>query len=313
MSCSTHSKSDDPRKLLDVEAYRPISLTNVDYKIFTKVLAKRLQSVITHLVLPHQTCGIKGRTIYTNIHTARTILECCDMTQDNIAMIQLDLQKAFDRVNHDILQLLLEHCNVGSVIKEGIKMVYEECAVNLIINNTVSENIPVLSGIKQGCACSSLLFALYLEPLCLKIRINKMVHGYSFYATEVKILAYADDIAIFCKDKDSIKEAVKEATSFCSATGSAISWDKSLGIWHGNWGQEPEAYANMRWTSIPARYLGVPLQHYGNTAEYWAGETERLKDQSENGEGITFLCFPALQSVMCFLLQKCFTYFKCSV
>lgn len=299
-------KSDDPRKLMAVEAYRPISLTNVDYKIFTKVLAKRLQSVITHLVLPHQTCGIKGRTIYTNIHTARTILECCDINLDNIAMIQLDLQKAFDRVNHDILLSVLEHCNVGSVITKGIKMVYEECAVNLIINNTLSENIPVLSGIKQGCACSSLLFALYLEPLCLKILRNERVHGYSYYTSEVKILAYADDIAIFCRDKDSVKEAVKEATAFCSATGSAISWDKSLGIWHGNWGETPETYANMRWTNIPASYLGVPLQHYRNTTEYWAGETDRLKDQSEKWGGHNFSMFSRATVCNVFFVAKVF-------
>lgn len=92
-------KSEDPVKLLSVKSYRPISLTNVDYKIFMKVLARRMQSIITTLVGPHQTCGIKGRTIFTNIPVARSILECCDAFDGRVAMLQLDLKKAFDRVH----------------------------------------------------------------------------------------------------------------------------------------------------------------------------------------------------------------------
>lgn len=59
-------KSDNPVKHLSVASYRPITLTNVDYKIYMKVLARRLQCVIKDILRPHQTCGIKGRTICTN-------------------------------------------------------------------------------------------------------------------------------------------------------------------------------------------------------------------------------------------------------
>lgn len=54
-------KFDDPFKLLSVQSCRPICLTNVDYKIYMKVLAKILEIVISFLVGPHDTCGIKGR------------------------------------------------------------------------------------------------------------------------------------------------------------------------------------------------------------------------------------------------------------
>lgn len=71
-------KSEDEVKLRAISGYRPISLTNVDYKILMKILASRLQAVIKDIVGPHQTCGIKGRSIATNVHTARSALECCD-------------------------------------------------------------------------------------------------------------------------------------------------------------------------------------------------------------------------------------------
>ena len=102
-------KSEDREKLRSVGAYRPITLTNVDYKVLMKVLADRLQGVISLIVGPHQTCGIKGRSIVTNVHVARSILECCDAMERRVAVLQIDLKKAFDRVSHEILFSILNH------------------------------------------------------------------------------------------------------------------------------------------------------------------------------------------------------------
>lgn len=211
-------KSDDEEKLLLPGSYRPITLANVDYKIFTKALAKRLQSVIKTLVGPHQTCGIKGRSIATNVHTARSVLECCDVIGDHVAMMQIDLAKAFDLVSHKALFSMLEHANVGKVITEGVMMAYRECLTRIIVNGELTDSFPVLSSVRQGCPLSPLLFAAYLEPLCLAIRNNERIAGYRLQAAHVKILAYADDIAIFCTTKASIKEATTVVEKFCDST-----------------------------------------------------------------------------------------------
>lgn len=72
-------KSEDREKLQSVSGYRPITLANTDYKVLMKIIARRLQGVITMLVGPHQTCGIRGRSIVTNVHVARSVLQCCDI------------------------------------------------------------------------------------------------------------------------------------------------------------------------------------------------------------------------------------------
>lgn len=76
-----------------------------------KVLAERLEGVITLVVGPHQTCGIKGRTLVINVHVARSILECCDDFQQKVTLLQVDLEKAFDRVSHEILFFHLRICS----------------------------------------------------------------------------------------------------------------------------------------------------------------------------------------------------------
>lgn len=235
-------KSKDEAQRRKVSSYRPIALSNVDYKIFAKVLARRLQHIICQLVGDHQTCGIKGRAIQTNIHVARTILENSPAEGSQIAMIHIDLEKAFDRVCHRVLWEVLNKANVGNIVFEGVKMAYSGCTTRLVINNSLSEKINVLSSVRQGCPMSSLLFCLYLEPLCLSVIRSEHVEGYTMGNVEVKVLAYADDVAFFCQDKTSISKVLDLCKIFCDATGASINKNKCLGIWYGQGGDAPVCF-----------------------------------------------------------------------
>lgn len=297
-------KTKDARLLRQVSSYRPIALTNVDYKIYMKVLAKRLQMVINELVGEHQTCGIKGRTILTNIHKARCVLECCDTTGEGIAMIQLDLEKAFDRVPHDVLLCILQHVNVGSVIRDGVAMAYRGCTTRIIVNKTVGERIKVHRSVRQGCPLSSLLFCLYIEPFCLSVINSTNIRGFRLHATEVRLLAYADDIAVFCSNQETVLRVVNIAKHFCRVSGSAINWGKSLGFWHGYWLSTPSIFANMSWVTTPVKYLGVPLQHYRDSEHYWRGEVAAIRESSERFKGFNISIFARATICNLFLISK---------
>lgn len=129
-------------------------------------------------------------------------------------MVQLDLEKAFDKVAHSILFALLEHINIGKVIQEGVRMAYADCSARLIINNKLSASIPVRSSVRQGCPASPLLFAIFLEPFCLKVLHNEKINGFRLHMHEVKILSYADDIAIFVATKTALLRQSKMRKCF---------------------------------------------------------------------------------------------------
>lgn len=190
------------------------------------MIASRLQGVVCELIGEHQTCGIKGRSIQTNVHVARSVLDFCTDKESQVAIIQIDLQKAFDRVDHEFLFDILSHVGVGKIILEAVKMSYTGCYTRLIINNATTRRIPVASSVRQGCPMSLSLFGLYLEPFCLKIIASKNCHGINMHSAEIKILAYADDIAVFCRDKRSVSEALCIARSFCEVTGASIRTNK---------------------------------------------------------------------------------------
>lgn len=137
-------------------------------------------------------------------------------------MMQIHLAKASDRVSHEILLDVLEHVNVGNVILEEVKMVYSECTTRIVINRSITGSIPVRSSVRQGCPLSPLLFAMYLEPFCLSVINDDSIRGFIVHTTEVKILAYADDIAVFCTDSESVLQVEKTASHYCTQTGSEI-------------------------------------------------------------------------------------------
>ena len=71
---------------LDVRNYRPITLVNADYKIISKTIARRMAKVLPELIHPDQTC-VPGRHISTNIHVLRDVVEYCDGTDTEGALL----------------------------------------------------------------------------------------------------------------------------------------------------------------------------------------------------------------------------------
>jgi len=63
--------------LLDLQNWRLITLLNIDYKIASKTLAKRIENVLTKLVHSNQTGFMKGCYIGENIQLI------CDVTFPN--------------------------------------------------------------------------------------------------------------------------------------------------------------------------------------------------------------------------------------
>ena len=70
-------KKDDKDNIIN---YRPISLTNVDYRILAFVLANRLQKVIGKIISDDQTAYIKGRYMWL-------VLSCLVYCFNNIRLV----------------------------------------------------------------------------------------------------------------------------------------------------------------------------------------------------------------------------------
>lgn len=183
-------------------------------------------------------------------------------------------------------------------------MAYAGCKASIIVKKNVTKAINIGCSVRQGCPLSPLLFAIYREPFCLRIMKEEGIRGFQLQSAEVKLLAYADDIAVFCRDQESVSKTVKVVKSFCEKSGAVVNWDKCSGFWHGNWNSTPPLFENIQWAALPTKYLGVPLEHYRDTGQHWSGETEKLREKTRNWQGRHFSMFARATICNLFLLTK---------
>ena len=141
----------------------PISLLCVDYKIGTKALAARLQKVLSSVLLEDQTCGVPGRSIVSNLNLIRDLIEYCNAKNLPLAIISLDQEKAFDRVNWNFLERVLQKMNFGPEFRQWIRVIYSEISSACLHSGFVTPFFEISRGARQGDPLSSLLYTLVAE------------------------------------------------------------------------------------------------------------------------------------------------------
>ena len=153
-------KKDDKRLLKN---WRPISLLNVDYKICSKAFSLRLARVVGSIIDPDQTCSIPGRSISTNLVLLRDTLAFIERTGEAGILLSLDQEKAFDRVDRTFLLNLLQLFGSGPWFRTCISTLYNGAFMQVLVNDFLSNPIPLERGVRQGDALSPMLYVLCVE------------------------------------------------------------------------------------------------------------------------------------------------------
>jgi len=85
----------------EIENYRPITVLNTDYKLFTKSLSNKLAEVAPDLIRPDQAGFMTNRSIFNQVHLLDTILPYAKVSETNGIIVALDQEKAYDKIDHE--------------------------------------------------------------------------------------------------------------------------------------------------------------------------------------------------------------------
>uniref|UniRef100_A0A9J8CV62 Reverse transcriptase domain-containing protein n=1 Tax=Cyprinus carpio carpio TaxID=630221 RepID=A0A9J8CV62_CYPCA len=213
---------------LDCGSYRPISLLNVDVKILAKILSLRLESVIQDIIHPDQTGFIKNRQSFFNLRRLMNIIYTSSDSYMPEALVSLDAEKAFDRVEWDYLFSTLKKFGFGDKFVSWVKLLYSSPVASVKTNGISSEYFSLHRGTRQGCPLSPLLFAIAIEPLAISFRSNCNITGIHRAGKEQKISLYADDVVLYISNPEScLPHVLSILGQFGSVSGYKLNLHKS--------------------------------------------------------------------------------------
>ncbi|GBG61855.1 hypothetical protein CBR_g23808 [Chara braunii] len=245
----------------NVRNYKPISVLNVDYKILAKTLAIRLGKILPRLVECDQGAFVQGRSIFYNILTAIEALEVVNAENNNVAILLLDLEKAYDRVGWPFVLTMLKKIDFGQGSCRWIIAMYTLATSSVIVNGHLSRPFNLTRSLRQGCPLAPLLFVLQLEIPLNRIRKHPDIRGISLAENcECIVKALADDLFIASVNTESSLNALKETLAEYSFLSEAlVNWSKSAYTLPEEFSLQVEWGMKRVDSSSGERFLGVMI------------------------------------------------------
>ena len=262
--------------ILNTANWRPITLLCADYKIVAKALSIRLLRVIAVVVSPDQSCGIPGRFMGENVRLLHDVVDYSSSEGVSGAILSLDQEKAFDRVEWSYLTKVLVRMGFGESFRSWVRLLYTEVFSAVTVNGFVTEQFPVSRGVRQGCPLSPLLYVLVAESLACAIRADPKIDGFPLPGgnKHVKVSQYADDTSTFATTDESVQALFELFAKYELASGAKLNQSKCHGLLLGSWRTRTSFPVDLRWSSSHIEALGSRLSHDGE--QTWGPALQKL-------------------------------------
>ena len=232
--------------IYNVNNYRGISLLNILGKVFSHVLNERLKLWCEwNEIIPEAQAGFRSHySTVDNIFSLQCIIQkYIGKAKGRFYVFFVDFYKAFDWVNRQKLWYCLSKNGCHGKMFDVIKSMYHSvlCSVRVLNqsmedrdNNDLSSKwcitdfFECLSGVKQGCVLSPILFSVFISEFEKELQ-EESSHGVEILTnkTDAFSLLYADDLALFSDTVTNLQSRVRHLEAFCNKWKLKVNVEKS--------------------------------------------------------------------------------------
>ena len=202
--------------------YRPVSLLPCFSKILERLVFNRcLEYIESNKILNSRQFGFRP-----NHSTSMAIAELVDKintaverNQSTIGIL-LDLTKAFDTIDHNILLYKLEHYGFRGIVLEWFKNYLSNRKQFVYYNSSKSECKDIICGVPQGSILGPLLFILYIND----ITNTSSILDFILFADDTTILYSSDKIE---SKINLVNNELKEVSNWFKANKLSVNASKT--------------------------------------------------------------------------------------
>ena len=232
------------------ENYRGISLLDVAGKILARVMLTRLINSPIMEVLPETQCGFrKDRSTSDMMFVARQIQEKCREQHRDLYIAFVDLAKAFDTVNRDMLWTVLAKFGCPPRFMTILRAFHEGMSARVSVGGILSNSFEVTVGVKQGCVLAPVIFNIYMAAITFLARrdmnaeqgityryrldgslfnLRRLKARTRTHADTIFDLQYADDAGYPTNNPQAMQTNLNTIHSAYSKGGLAVNTEKTV-------------------------------------------------------------------------------------
>lgn len=163
--------------------YRPISILNCVSKVFEKLVYNQIYPLIAKGIPYTQHGFIRGRSTVSNLALFSDYVLTQMEGGGQVDVIYTDFEKAFDRVDHDILLYKLQALGIHGDLLRWVRSYLSNRSQAVVIAGYKSDYISVPSGVPQGSHLGTLFYNAYIFDIAVCLRVSKHI----MYADDKKV------------------------------------------------------------------------------------------------------------------------------
>ena len=190
--------------LSSIDNYRAIAISDLLSKILENII------VDSHIDFLHTSDLQFGFKVNSSTSMCSTLLiesiQFYTERKSPLYVLYIDASKAFDRLCHSDLFLLLLKRRFCPVTLRLLFFIYRNQHIKVKWNNVYSKTVDIDNGVRQGGVISPLLFNVYIDNLFKKLKASEL--GCYINDTYVGALGYADDLALLAPSFTALKRMV---------------------------------------------------------------------------------------------------------
>ncbi|SCV70487.1 BQ2448_1881 [Microbotryum intermedium] len=281
-----HKKNADRAEL---SSYRPITLRECDYKLFTKVYVARLNHILPDLLPPQQHGFVKDRRSADAALHLRLLIEELGARGSEFpeaALLSLDQSSAYDLVEHDWIFAIFDALGAPAAFLRVLRMLYsgDSTSARYIINGFLTAPVRLMCGLGQGDPASSSVWDVVFQPfldslhrrgIALNLSIPAL-HPYP-QSRAITSLAFADDVVVAVSGLESLNLLDDLALDWRHATNGRLNTDKTVVLPIGRRWDPGERSLVIKAEGEALEWIGLPFDPSGDTELGYANLIERLE------------------------------------